>query len=194
MLTPGERAYGDAPNRLVAYVIDAVLITILVFAATICVSILAGPVVEFDNTGSGLVEVNDRIAAVDAIVATLLSLAYFVATWTWLRGSPGQRVLQMQLGDEQGRAVGLGRAALRWLPLGLPLGIAGLLTVVLPGYADLVVDLLVLAWFAILLATIARSPTKQGWHDRLASTVVVKQIRPLTLTSPTGIGQIDRAR
>ncbi len=76
--------------------IDAVLITILVFAASIFVSILAGPVVEFDNTGSGLVEVNDRIAAVDAIVATLLSLAYFVATWTWLRGSPGQRALRMR--------------------------------------------------------------------------------------------------
>ena len=54
--------------------IDAVLITILVFAASIFVSILAGPVVEFDSTGSGLIEVNERIAAVDAIVATLLSL------------------------------------------------------------------------------------------------------------------------
>ena len=184
------RAYGDAPNRLVAYAIDAVLVTILVFAASICVSVLAGPVVEFDEAGSGGIDVNERLAGIDAIVATALSLAYFVATWTWLQGSPGQRALRMRLGDERGGAVGLGRAALRWLPLGLPVGVAGLLIIVLPGYGDLLVDLLLVAWFVLLLATIARSPTKQGWHDRLASTVVVKQIRPVT-EPPAGPDGVD---
>jgi uncharacterized RDD family membrane protein YckC len=170
--------YGDAPNRLVAYLIDAVVLTVLAFAASIFVSIVAGPVVEFGAPGQTGIVIHERIAAADAIVATALSLVYFVGTWRWLMASPGQWALRLRLTAADGQAVSVGRAALRWVPLGVPLGLAGLLNAFLPGYADLIVDLLVLAWYAALLASIARSRTKQGWHDRLAGTVVVKSVAP----------------
>ena len=47
----------------------------------------------------------------------------------------------------------------------------------LPDAGDLLFDLPVVAWYAVLLVSVARSPTKQGLHDRAAGTAVVKQAR-----------------
>jgi len=47
-----------------------------------------------------------------------------------------------------------------------------------------VVDLVVLAWYALLLVTTARSSTKQGVHDRVARTVVVKAASPVHWDRP----------
>lgn len=170
-------AYADAPNRLVAFAIDAVILTVLVFLTSVLVSVVFGPVVELDSDGSSPLEVDQGLAVVDATIATLVSLVYFVGTWRWLRGSPGQRSLGMRLTNELGDALTLSRGVFRWLPIGLPLGIAAVLIAVLPGLGDLLVDLVVLIWYALLLSTIAGSRTKQGWHDRLAGSVVVKRAR-----------------
>lgn len=170
-------AYADAPNRMVAYALDAILLTVLVLAVSIVISIAFGPVVEFDSDGSTPIELNRGLALLDVLAATAFSLAYFVCSWRWLLGTPGQRALRMRLTSEDGTPLTLARSIVRWLSLGLPLGLAGILVVVLPGFGDLIADLAVLACYAVLLATIARSPTKQGWHDRLASSIVVKPVR-----------------
>jgi uncharacterized RDD family membrane protein YckC len=174
---PPGPAYADAPNRLVAYVLDAIVLTILVFAVSVVVSVAFGPVIEFDSDGSTPIDVNRGLAVVDAIAATLISLVYFVGAWRWLRGTPGQRVLDLRLSDDQGAALSIRRGILRWLFIGVPAGIAAVLIAVLPGFGDLIVDLAVLVWYALLLASIARSSTKQGWHDRVAASVVVKPVR-----------------
>ena len=173
-------AYADASNRLVAYLLDAVILTVLVFAVSVVVSVAFGPVIEFDSDGSTPIDVNRGLALVDAIAATLISLAYFVGAWRWLAGTPAQRALGLRLSDDHGGALSVRRGIVRWLFIGLPAGVAAVLIAVLPGFGDLIVDLAVLVWYVVLLASIARSSTKQGWHDRRASSVVVKPVRLVT--------------
>lgn len=73
--------------------------------------------------------------------------------------SPGMRLLQLQLvGFFDGRPIGWGRVLLRWLVL-TGLGATGLGQL-------------------LLVASVLMSPRHQGWHDRVASAVVIVQ-RPL---------------
>lgn len=170
-------AYADAPNRLVAYALDAILLAILILVASIVVSLAFGPVVAFDSDGSTPLDVDRGLGLLDAALATAISLVYFVGTWRRLGGSPGQRLLGISVAGAEGPRLSLKRALVRWLPIGLPAGAVALLVPVLHGLGDLAVDLALLAWYVVLLATIVRSPTKQGWHDRLAASVVLKRAR-----------------
>ena len=185
------RYFGDASSRLVAYVIDAVLLSVVVFAAAALVSVAIGPLVRF---GSGEATLDEGVAIVDALVATVLGALFFAGSWARFGASPGQRLLGMRVVDEaEGSPIGARRALLRWAPIGLPLGAAALLTAVLSGPGDAAVDLALLAWYVALLATTARSATKQGLHDRLARTVVVRTGRPATFRGgPAPGGSDDR--
>ena len=143
----------------------------------VVLSLAFGPVIEFDSDGSTPIDVNRGLALVDAIAATLISLVYFVCAWHWLAGTPGQRALGLSLSDDRGGPLSVGQGIVRWLFVGLPAGVAAVLIAVLPGFGDLIVDLAVLVWYAFLLASVARNPAKQGWHDRVVSSVVVKPVR-----------------
>jgi RDD family len=68
-----------------------------------------------------------------------------------------------------GRRLDLGQAVRRWVGLGAPLQLAGLV----PALASLVSGVSLLWWIALLLST-AVSPTKQGLHDRLANSAMVQ--------------------
>lgn len=171
--------YADVPNRAIAYIIDAIILAIV----SVIIGIVLGAVglaatsINPNPTGlDDLIQYNWIGGIVSAIVFTAINGAYFIYTWTTMRGSPGQKVLGMQVGNAaDGATLTTDQAIKRWIALGAPFGIAQALNP-LPGLG-LIIGLAALVWFIALLVTTAQSPTKQGLHDQYASTVVVKAAR-----------------
>jgi uncharacterized RDD family membrane protein YckC len=151
--------YGDVPNRAIAYIIDAIvigLISIVIYG--IFGGIIAGTV------GSLLA----------GVVGLAISAAYFVYTWTKMRATLGMKVLGLQIGSAPGGAtIDTNQAIRRWLALGAIFSIAQLFTYLLPALS-FIVAIAAFAWVIFLIYTTAKSPTKQGWHDVFANTMVVK--------------------
>lgn len=185
---PGERYYADVPSRAFALLADMFLLSIAIFIAAIVVSVLIGPAVEFNSTADSAgeaVTLDRGVAIVDAVISLVISAAYFAGSWVVLAASPGQRLMGMRLGAEaDGRALTRGQALLRWALLGAPFGVAAVLATALSGPADAIVKVATLAWYALLLITTARSPTKQGLHDRVPGTVVAKRATPVDWGRP----------
>ena len=83
-----------------------------------------------------------------------VSFVYFVFLWSMLGGTLGQRLLGLRVVDAAtGRRIGIGRAIGRYI-----------------GY--------LISSFALLIGLIwaAFDPRKQGWHDKIASTFVVRNV------------------
>ena len=171
--------YADVPNRAIAYIIDAIILAIISVIIGIVLGAigLAATTVNPNPTGlNDLIQYNWIGGIVSAIVFTAINGAYFIYTWTTMRGSPGQKVLGMQVGNAaDGATLTMDQAIKRWIALGAPFGIAQALNP-LPGLG-LIIGLAALVWFIALLVTTAQSPTKQGLHDQYANTVVVKAAR-----------------
>ena len=100
------------------------------------VSLLIGPAVELDSGAESLddgVTLDRSVAIVNAIVSLLLSAAYFTGAWALRRGTPGQRLIRMEvLTADRGDTVTLRVALVRWALLGAPFGLPALLTTALP--------------------------------------------------------------
>jgi len=151
--------YGDVPNRIFAYIIDAIVLIFINIVVAIPLAVFM----------SGLL---------GSIIATVISLAiggvYFVYTWTRMRATLGMRALSLQIGTAPGgETITTDQAIRRWLALGAAFSIASVLASALP-VIGLLIGLAAFAWFIFLLVTTAQSPTKQGWHDVFANTMVVK--------------------
>lgn len=165
---PGLVFAGTLP-RLVAYVIDALLLAIVA-------SIIAGAlgygtttIGETPNAGSSF---NYSLSsAVFAIPFAILSLAYSVFFWTGgRRATPGQRVFDFQVANAfDGRDLTLSQAVRRWFFLGSAVGLLALIPSL-----ETASNSIGLLWALALLITTAMSPTKQGLHDRLANSAVVR--------------------
>ena len=176
---PAGYVYADVPNRIIAYIIDAILLAIIGFIVNLILGGIIGPSVCFNPAATNpndVFAVNYGATLIYSLVNLVISGAYFVYTWTRMRASPGQRVLGMQVGNERdGATLTLNQALTRWVLLGAPLGLISALA----GISGLgvLIALLGLIWFIVLIVTTAQSPTKQGLHDRYAHTVVVKAAR-----------------
>ncbi len=82
---------------------------------------------------------------------TLVGLVYFAGFWGWLGQTPGMMRMAMRVvRADDGERIGINRAVVRC---------AGLALSVLPFFIGLIVA--------------ASDPKTQGWHDKIASTVVV---------------------
>jgi uncharacterized RDD family membrane protein YckC len=166
--------YADVPNRVIAFIIDiVVLVLIYIVVGIVGVSIglvSTDPTNPFaERVGTGSLVLNLILIAIEG--------AYFILTWTSWRGSAGQRVLGMQVGNEvDGRTLTMAEAATRWALLFGPSALGQLVGSFSAGLGSLI-SLASFIWFIALLVTTAQSPTKQGLHDRYAHTVVVKAAR-----------------
>ena len=161
--------YADVPNRAIAYIIDAILVGIV---SIVAFAIIGGIGL---NVLSGL-EVNYFASLILAVVSLAISGAYFLYTWTAMRGTVGMKVLGMQVGNAgDGKTLTMDQAVRRWIALGAPFGLAQALSP-LPAIGSLL-GLAALGWFIYLLWTTYKSPTKQGYHDVFANTMVVKAAR-----------------
>lgn len=157
-------AFATTGERFVAYLIDAIIIAIVAFVVSVALGVGDTTV----RRGEGWTNV---YTTANGVVSALIGLAYFVASWTGgRRATPGQRVLRLQVGNAfDGQGLTLQQAVIRALGLGEFLG----LLAVIPGLTTLI-PLVGLLWNLGLLISTATSPTKQGFHDRLANSAVVR--------------------
>jgi uncharacterized RDD family membrane protein YckC len=136
--TAGKR-YGGFWVRLVSYILDAIIVTVVAAALT---PLFGGQMLpsgrEMDYTGSG--------------ISLLVGLLYFVGFWGWRGQTPGMMPFNMTIvRADDGGSVDWVRALLR--------------------YVGLIISFLVLLIGVIWVAFDSR---KQGWHDKIAGTVVVR--------------------
>lgn len=157
-------AFADVPARIVAYIVDAAIVGIVG-------SVLAIALVFGERTGTATSTFVWVSGAALEVSFALLGLVYFAFFWTGgRRATIGQRIFDIQVGNAlDGRPLSLDQALGRWVGYGSFLG----LFAIVPALGGLV-TLAELIWVLVLLATTARSPTKQGLHDRFANTALVR--------------------
>jgi uncharacterized RDD family membrane protein YckC len=168
------------PNRIIAYIVDIIILAVIGGFVALLVGGLFGGIV---TTGLGedgfqaTTSLNLLPFLVLAVVDLGISLAYFVWSWSLQRGTPGMKLLGLQIGDERdGHSIGLDQALVRWVILGIP-SILSTFAAFVSDTLGVVLSVIALAWLAVLLYSIAQSPTKQGFHDRYARTIMVKSAR-----------------
>jgi len=166
---PAGMTYADVPSRIFAYIIDAIVMGVgfgilyAIFGGLFIGSLLGG---------------FSFMMFVWFVIMLLIyaagSAIYFIYTWTKMRGSPGQRVLGLEtLNAADGAVLTQPQAIRRWLFLFGPFVLAQVASFMLGGLGSLV-GLLTFGYAIYLLYTAANSPSRQGFHDVQASTVVVK--------------------
>ncbi len=105
---PGYAAqprYGGFWIRVVAYIIDAILLGIV--GGVLFVIFRVNP---NDPTSSGYTAVQ--------LIQLVLSAAYFTGFWTAWGASPGQRIFGLRIVDANtGQPIAVGKAFVRWLGL-----------------------------------------------------------------------------
>jgi uncharacterized RDD family membrane protein YckC len=181
---PAGLYYADVPNRIIAVIIDAILVGIVsLILGVILFSIIGSPttVTSIPDANSLLgvrfeTQTNIVSTLIYAILGIALSAGYYIYTWTALRGTLGQKMLGMQVGNaSDGATLTMEQAVRRWLALG---GIFSLAQTLNPlPLLGVLIGLASIIWVIALLVTTAQSPTKQGLHDQFAHTVVVKAAR-----------------
>ncbi len=100
-----QASYGGFWIRVVAYIIDAIILGIIG-------AILSIPLaVNYADMNSGSYRASNGIDL-------LLSGLYFVGLWTYMGASLGQRIFGMRVVDaDTGQPITLGKAVIRWLGL-----------------------------------------------------------------------------
>jgi hypothetical protein len=165
----GGLVYADVPARLIAYVIDAVILGI---AFGILYGIFGALLIGSLATGLGFMSFVWFVVLV--LIYAAGSAIYFIYTWTNLRGSPGQRIMGLEtLNAADGAVLTQPQAIRRWLFLFGPV-VLGQAASLMFGGLGFLVSVALIAYVVFLLYSTSNSPTRQGFHDVQASTVVVK--------------------
>jgi uncharacterized RDD family membrane protein YckC len=171
---PGGLLHADVPNRVMALVLDAILLSAVGLVLAWLFGGLVTPTGAIDASGGGLDVVPFLLVMVLELV---ISAVYFVGLWTVSRATLGMRLLGLRIGDESdGRPLGRRQAGLRWALLGIPVTLAAA-AVFVPNVIGLILGALGTVWLLGLLYTMAQSPTKQGLQDRLAHSMLFKARR-----------------
>lgn len=169
---PAGVALADLPDRIIAYIIDAVILGIIgVIIGTLTLSVLGDNylgVFGFNYRSHNIVS-----ALATAALTLVVSGAYFIGMWSRMGGATvGMKVMKLSVRDaSSGATVNQSQAINRWLYLGAPLALTSLYVWGVIGW---LVSLAVLGYAIYLLMTTAQSATRQGFHDMQAKTVVAK--------------------
>ncbi len=167
--------YADVPNRAIAYIIDAIILAVI-FTVVAIVLAGIGLATSSIDLNNGTFTYNYLGGIIQALIGLAVSSGYFIYTWTRMRATVGMKVLGMQVGNAgDGKTLTTDQAVRRWLALGAPFSIAQAFNPF--PLLGIVIGLASLAWFFYLLYTTYSSPTKQGFHDVFANTMVVKAVR-----------------
>jgi uncharacterized RDD family membrane protein YckC len=173
MAGPAGVALADIPDRVIAYVIDAIILGIVGFiVSTITLSVLG------DNLTGGVFGINIRVhnivsSLATAVVMLAVSAAYFIYMWSRMGGATvGMKVMKLSVRDaSSGAVINQSQAITRWLFLAAPFAVSFIYVWGLIGW---LVSLVVLVYEIYLLVSTAQSSTRQGFHDMQAKTVVAK--------------------
>jgi uncharacterized RDD family membrane protein YckC len=159
--------YADVPNRLIAWIIDLIVIGVLYFVVFFITAIVGL------SGGIASTQFNALATIVFGVLLTLVAAGYFIWTWTSMRATVGMKLLGMQVGNAfDGKTLTMDQALRRALALWGP-GLASSVFGNVPAIGPLI-SLVAFAWTIYLLYSTATSPTKQGFHDKFANSVVVK--------------------
>jgi uncharacterized RDD family membrane protein YckC len=165
-------AYADLGIRIGAFLIDYVILIICaILVNAVLVAILFASIFAV-GTGAfligGLIVVAINIA---------LGAIYFIYTWTTMKASPGQRMLGlMTVNESDGSALSQNQAIIRYLVMFAPGFVAGQASNIIGGLIGLLLSLAGLGWTIYLIYTTANDPKRQGYHDKMAKSVVVKPV------------------
>lgn len=133
--------------RFAAYLVDVVPLAVL--AALVKLSVV---VTNCTIVGSGVSVCTSHVDGPGAAIVTAVLGVYWTVTWSQLGGSLGQRALGLRvLNAADGKNISVGKAVLRFV-----------------GYVVSAIP------FAIGLIWAGFDPHKQGWHDKIAGTFVVR--------------------
>ena len=145
---PGPMAgyhYAGFWVRFLAVLIDGIALGIL----TTALLPFTGP--QFTVTGTGTAAAFTVHATANA-VSTLVGLVYFVGLWSWRGQTIGMMPFNMQVvGVADGKKIDPVRGLLRYV---------GIIISIIPLFLGLI-------WAAF-------DSRKQGWHDKMAQTVVIR--------------------
>lgn len=160
--------YAELPVRIGAYIIDAV---ILFFGYLIVATVLVAALV---ISGAWFVT-----WVLIALIYAAGSAIYFIWSWTNLRASPGQKILNLEtVSASQGATLTRPEAVRRYLYLFGPLLLAQVFSFgggfAFPALGYLV-SLVSFAYSIWLVYTVSQSAKRQGFHDVQANTVVVRR-------------------
>ena len=181
-------AYASFGERLLAYVIDALILAFPVSMLVVTVWVTLNPGLEAQLTkamaGGGLDALSELVAAeAGPILASSLLMApvWFCYEYFTLRGwsaTVGMRALRLKVITGAGTRVTARSSARRALVFGV-LQLAGVIPIVGPLITlTFLVDCLSMNW----------DPQRRTWHDRWADTTVVKVARRAPTTTTPGIG------
>lgn len=176
-LPPGL-VFADTYTRFAAYFLDSVVLSA-------AISIPPAVLGLYDYAYTYPPEPMPRAIFVGtSIFALAIQAAYFLWFWTGgRRATPGQRAFNVQVGNAfDGQPLTMSQAVARWLGLGYWVTLLTLLPFFGLAVAAYAIGI---AWFLVLGISMVLSPTKQGIHDRLARSAVV---RPAGPTSRWAIG------
>jgi uncharacterized RDD family membrane protein YckC len=167
---PGGVALADTPNRIIAAIIDFILLSVAGFIVSTLMTAILG-----ENFGGifGSIRIPTLLSTLaTAVVMIIVSGAYFIGMWTRMNGATvGMRVLKLAVRDgASGGPITQQQAITRWMFLGAPWAVAWFQYSIF----GVLLGLAVLVYFIYLLITVAQSPTRQGMHDSQAKTVVAK--------------------
>lgn len=167
MSGPAGVALADLPDRIIAFVIDAIILGLVGYVLSIITTSILGDnfiVIRVANIVSSLVA---------GVLLLAISAGYFIYMWTKMNGSTlGQRIMKVAVRDaSSGGPISQQQAINRWLFVGAPFAIWPLAQWSIIGW---VLWIGVLVYEIYLLVTTAQSPTRQGFHDLQAKTVVAK--------------------
>ncbi len=172
---PGGVALATMTDRIIAYISDAIIIGLI----GIVINAILGSVLTETRTdlifGVPVVVRGPSMIAhiLGVLVALAISAAYFIYMWTRMGGQTvGMKVFKVAVRDaSSGGQITQSQAINRWALIGLPGALS--LAYVLP-LIGFLVSIGVLVYYIFLLVNTAQSPTRQGFHDNFAKTVVAK--------------------
>ena len=166
--------YADLTNRIVAYIIDVVILFIVGFVVNLV--LLTAFLATLFTSGSALFLL---LSVAVLVFDVLLAGIYFIYTWTNMKASPGQRMLgMMTVAESDGSALTFNAALARFVIMFAPGYVGGLASTVVGGFLGLLLSLAGLAWTIFLIYTTANDPKRQGFHDHYAKSVVIKPAVP----------------
>ncbi len=157
----GGLRYRGAMARLVAFLVDAIVLYIILFVfdqvsgAQVLVNTVSGEVV--NNIGWR------------QVVFIVILLVYFLGFWAWRGQTPGKMLVGAKIVKRDGSRIGIVRALLRFIGYFLYL-----VLVALSGTRLIILVLLII----VALVVIALNKRKRGIHDFIAGTVVVNSRAP----------------
>jgi uncharacterized RDD family membrane protein YckC len=159
--------------RFAALFVDGLVIALIDFVFGLIFGAALGGTGTTAATPFGqMPQANPAVLAANALVGLVVTYAYFTTQWRGKhRATFGQRAFSVVVGNAfDGAPLTSRQAARRWAGLGYPLGLLSALA----STAGIGLLLTLILELALFLTTLG-STTRQGWHDQLAHSAVIRR-------------------